>query len=71
MKRLAILQHKDHVLMVEDVSEEQLSKYQSVDDCIKDNYYFDADYSWCFINGALYFPNDDPSPVEVKFEDLI
>lgn len=72
MERLAILDHSNHRLYVEDVSEESLEKYNGEEEAyIKDNYTFEGDYSWDYITDAEYIPMDDPTPMEVEFTDLL
>ena len=72
MERLAILDHSNHRLYVEDVSEETLEKYNGEEEAyIKDNYTFEGDYSWDYITDTEYIPMDDPTPMEVEFTDLL
>ena len=72
MERLAILDHSNHRLYVEDVSEESLEKYNGEEQAyIEDNYTFEGDYSWDYITDTEYIPMDDPTPMEVEFTDLL
>ena len=74
MERLAIIDHNNHNLYIEDVSDEALAKYNgSEEDYIKDNYSIEGNFfSWDYITSAQYFPEgDDPDPVEVNFKDLV
>lgn len=72
MERLAILDHSNHRLYVEDVSEETLEKYNGEEEAyIKDNYTFEGDYSWDYITDTEYIPMDDPTPMDVEFTDLL
>ena len=72
MRRLAIIDHAAHELMVEDVNEEVLESNYGGDEeaYIKDNYTFEGDFSWDWITDAEYFPIDDKDPIEINFEDI-
>ena len=72
MERLVIIDHANHTLFVDDVSEETLQQYGGEEEkYIEDNYTFDGDYSWDFITDAEYYPTDFESPLEIDFEELI
>lgn len=74
MERLAIIDHNNHNLYIEDVSDEMLKKYNgSEEDYIKDNYNIEGNFfSWDYIVSAQYLPyEDDPNPVEVEFEKFL
>ncbi len=73
MERLAILDHANHKLYIEDVSEETLQQYGGEEEkYIEDNYEFDGDYSWDYIVEAEYLPdNDDGDLMEVDFSKLV
>ena len=72
MRRLAIIDHASHELMVEDVSEDRLEGLYGGDEeaYIKDNYTFDGDFSWDWITDAQYFPMDDSDPIEIDFNEI-
>ena len=72
MRRIAIIDHAAHELMVEDVNEEVLESNYGGDEeaYIKDNYTFEGDFSWDWITDAEYFPIDDKDPIEINFEDI-
>ena len=72
MRRIAIIDHAAHELMVEDVNEDVLESNYGGDEeaYIKDNYTFEGDYSWDWITDAEYFPIDDKDPIEIHFEDI-
>ena len=73
MRRIAIIDHVEHELIVEDINEELLNKKYGGDEqkYIDDNYDME-NYSWDWITDTLYFPEDgDPQPIEVDFKDLI
>ena len=58
MERIAIIDHALHRLFIEDVSDEDLEKYNgSEEDYIKDNYTFDGDWSWDYVTSILYYPD--------------
>ena len=69
MVRLAILDHTEHRLYVEDVADSVIEQYGGEEEYINDMYNME-DYSWEYITDALYLaPQEDP--VEVKFEEMI
>ena len=72
MRRLAIIDHSSHELMVEDVSEDRLEGLYGGDEeaYIKDNYTFDGDFSWDWIVDAEYFPEGQSESIEIDFEDM-
>ena len=71
MERLAIIDHEAHKLFVEDVSEEDLAKYNGEEEAyIKDNYTFKGNWSWDYITDASYFSEECKFPVKIDFENL-
>ena len=72
MRRIAIIDHSDHSLIVEDINEEELSTKYGGDEqrYIDDNYTLTGDYSWDWIVSADYFPEGESDPVEIDFENL-
>ena len=74
MIRLAILDHDNHELFVEDVHEDVVnSKYKgNCEDYIKDNYDV-RNFSWEYVTEAFYLPMDFEygCPVEIDFRNLI
>lgn len=68
MKRLAIFDHVAHTLFIEDVTDEQLAKYNGKEeDYIKDNYTFEGDWSWEYVTDIEYIPSDDDKlPMELE-----
>lgn len=72
MRRLAIIDHASHELMVEDVNESVLETEYGGDEqaYINDNYTFEGDYSWDWITDAQYFPMDDSDPIEINFDEI-
>ena len=73
MRRIAIIDHSSHELMVEDINEQELEEKYGGDEqkYIDENYTFEGDYSWDWITDAEYIPEDDKTPMEVDFADLL
>ena len=73
MERIAILDHVNHHLYIEDISDADLEAYNgSEEDYIKDNYTFDGDWSWDYIVQTEYFPiKCDKTPYDIEFTDYI
>jgi hypothetical protein len=73
MRRIAIIDHASHELMIEDVNEQELENQYGGDEqkYIDDNYTFEGDYSWDWITDTQYFPEGESDPFEVNFEDLV
>ena len=73
MRRIAIIDHASHELMIEDVNEQELEDQYGGDEqkYIDDNYTFEGDYSWDWITDTQYFPEGESDPFEVNFEDLV
>jgi len=70
MRRIAIIDHATHELMVEDVNETELEKYGGDEQAyIDDNYTFEGDYSWDWITDAQYF-NEDGDIIEIDFDEI-
>ena len=71
MERIAIIDHDNHRLLIEDVDEEILNaKYGGEEeDYIKDNYGL-GNFSWDFITGTEYYP-ETGDPVQIEPSDLI
>ena len=72
MRRIAIIDHNEHELLVEDVNEQELQKKYGGDEqaYIDDNYDLE-NYSWDWITDTQYFPEGDPDPIEIEFKDFI
>ena len=68
MARLAIIDHAAHTLFIEDVTDEQLEKYNGEEEAyIKDNYTFEGDWSWEYVTDIEYIPaDDDKLPMELE-----
>ena len=72
MRRIAIIDHAAHELMVEDINENELeTKYGGDEQAyIDDNYTFEGDYSWDWITSAQYFMEGESDPVEIEFPQV-
>jgi hypothetical protein len=73
MRRIAIIDHASHELMIEDINEQELENQYGGDEqkYIDDNYTFEGDYSWDWITDTQYFPEGESNPVDVEFTDWI
>lgn len=71
MKRLAIIDHGNHALYIEDINEEILEGQYGGDEqlYIDDNYSL-KNYSWDWITDAQYFLEFEKTPIEINFEDI-
>ena len=74
MTRIAIIDHADHRLYVEDINNDVLNAEPYEGDLqayIDDNYTFEGDYSWDYIVGATYEgENDGPYDLSEKINEL-
>ena len=70
MARLAIIDHAAHTLFIEDVTDEQLEKYNGEEEAyIRDNYTFEDDnyWTWDYVTSVTYIPaDDDKLPMELE-----
>ena len=73
MRRIAIIDHASHELMIEDINEQVLEDQYGGDEqkYIDDNYTFEGNYSWDWITDTQYFPEGESNPVDVEFTDWI
>ena len=73
MRRIAIIDHASHELMIEDINEQVLEDQYGGDEqkYINENYTFEGDYSWDWITDTQYFPEGESDPVDVEFTDWI
>ena len=73
MRRIAIIDHASHELMIEDINEQELENQYGGDEqkYINENYTFEGDYSWDWITDTQYFPEGESNPVDVEFTDWI
>jgi hypothetical protein len=72
MRRIAIINHYSHELMVEDINEKELEAKYGGDEqkYIDDNYTFEGDYSWDWITDAQYFKEGESDPIEIDFDEI-
>ncbi len=72
MRRIAIIDHSEHTLFVEDIDEDVLENEYNGDEqaYIDDNYTFEGEYSWDYIVDAEYLPIEDKTPIEINFDDI-
>lgn len=73
MRRIAIIDHNEHELLIEDINEQELEEKYGGDEqaYINDNYTFEGDYSWDWITDTQYFEEGKTDPIEVEFRDLV
>ena len=73
MRRIAIIDHNEHELMIEDINAEALEEKYGGDEqkYIDANYTFEGDYSWDWITNTQYFAEGESNPMEVEFTDLV
>ena len=67
VERLAIIDHDNHQLLIEDVDVNVLNeKYNGEEeDYIKDNYELGENWSWEWVTVVEYYPVDD-DPIDVE-----
>ena len=72
MRRIAIIDHNEHELLIEDINEQELEEKYGGDEqkYIDDNYDLE-NYSWDWIRDTQYFEEGEPGPIEVEFKDLV
>ena len=71
MVRLAVIDHSEHKLFVEDVDEKILKEYESECAYVRDHYAIAGSFSCSIIKEAEYIPEGDPHPVEINFKELV
>ena len=71
MVRLAVIDHSEHKLFVEDVDEKILKEYESECAYVRDHYTIAGSFSCSIIKEAEYIPEGDPHPVEINFKELV
>ena len=73
MRRIAIIDHNEHDLIIEDINEEVLEKeYGGDEQKYIDDQYDMENYSWNWIIDSYYLPNDDNGDfITVEFSKLI
>ena len=72
MRRIAIIDHNEHELLVEDINEQELEeKYGGSEQAYIDDNYDLENYSWDWITDTQYFEEGESNPIEVEFTDLV
>lgn len=72
MKRIAIIDHTEHELIVEDINEQELEEnYDGDIQKYIDNNYDMEKYSWDWIIFTQYFEEGESCSVEVEFKNLV
>ena len=71
MERIVIIDHDEHELCIEDIPDEVIDSpdCNGEEDYIRNNYDV-VDFSWDFVVGSYYFPDDDKIAIKINFEDL-
>ena len=65
--RVAIIDHDNHKLFVEDIPNAEIEKYGGEEEYIKDNYYLGENWSWDYVVDATYFSEENEDGVEINF----
>lgn len=72
MTRVAIIDHATHQLYIEDISDEDLARYNGQEeDYIKDNYDFEEEWSWDYIVGVSFYSEDNKDGIDIEPTDLL
>jgi hypothetical protein len=72
MRRIAIIDHNEHELLIEDINEQELEeKYGGDEQAYIDDNYDLENYSWDWITDTQYFAEGESDPIEVDFKDLV
>ena len=73
MERLVIIDNAAHEVFIEDVTDEQLEKYNGEEEAyIRDNYTFEGQWTWDYVTGVTYIPaDDDKLPMELEPTDWL
>jgi len=70
MTKIAIINHDEHRLYIEDVSDEDLAKYNGEEEnYIKDNYNLE-NYSWDYITGGVYMAEGEEEFTDIDFKKI-
>lgn len=72
MKRIAIIDHDEHWLYVEDIPEDILDKKYGGDEqkYIDDNYDIE-NYSWDYITESLFLPAGESDFCDIDFDTIL
>lgn len=70
--KVAIIDHFNHKLIIDEINDDVLDNYSSVEDYISDNYTFEGSYSWDSISRYVeYIPDeDDKEPVNIDIYEV-
>ena len=69
MRRIAIIDHNEHELLIEDINEQELEeKYGGDEQAYIDDNYDLENYSWDWITTVSYFPEGERFPIEVDLK---
>jgi hypothetical protein len=73
MERLVIIDNAAHEVFIEDVTDEQLEKYNGEEEAyIRDNYTFEGEWTWDYVTDVTYIPaDDDKLPMELEPTDWL
>lgn len=72
MTRVAIIDHETHRLFIEDISDEDLERYDGEEEAyIKDNYTFEGEWDWDYVTGIEYYGEDDKDGIEIEPTELL
>ena len=72
MTRIAIIDHATHQLSIEDISDEDLEKYDGdEEEYIKSNYTFEGEWSWDYIVGVNFYTEEDKDGIAIEPTDLV
>lgn len=68
MERIAIIDHLEHTLFIEDIDEDMLQeKYGGEEEeYIKDNYWLSENWSWEYIVETYYVPKGGEDGIEIS-----
>ena len=71
MERIAVLDHDEHMLFVEDIPDEVINspEWDGEESYILNNYDIE-NFSWEYIVETYYFPEDESMPVEIRFDEF-
>lgn len=73
MERIVIIDHINHDLYIEDLTDSDLEQYDGEEEkWIEDNYAFKSpeEFSWDFILCSTYFPDRKSTGIDIKYENL-
>ena len=72
MRRIAIIDHNEHELMIEDINEKELEeKYGGDEQKYIDANYDLENYSWEWVTVIYFMQEGELEPMEVEFTDLV